>query len=84
MITAWEVKRFSPAGRDYPEVNICEAIPHIEEAFGYACLGEELYEYLLSKIAAAGVNGQFRTPRHIIDLMVQMTAPGPADAEVRP
>ncbi|QHN22315.1 type I restriction-modification system subunit M [Gordonia amarae] len=39
----------------------------------------DLYEYLLSKIAAAGVNGQFRTPRHIIDLMVQMTAPGPAD-----
>jgi type I restriction enzyme M protein len=39
----------------------------------------DLYEYLLSKIAAAGVNGQFRTHRHIIDLMVQMTAPGPAD-----
>lgn len=39
----------------------------------------DLYEYLLSKIAAAGVNGQFRTPRHIIDLMVKMTAPGPAD-----
>ncbi|WP_237111547.1 class I SAM-dependent DNA methyltransferase [Nocardioides sp. WS12] len=39
----------------------------------------DLYEYLLSKIAAAGVNGQFRTPRHIIDLMVQMTAPTPGD-----
>lgn len=39
----------------------------------------DLYEYLLSKIASAGVNGQFRTPRHIIDLMVQMTAPQPAD-----
>lgn len=39
----------------------------------------DLYEYLLSKIAAAGVNGQFRTPRHIIDLMVQMTAPQPGD-----
>lgn len=39
----------------------------------------DLYEYLLSKIAAAGVNGQFRTPRHIIDLMVQMTAPTPKD-----
>lgn len=36
----------------------------------------DLYEYLLSKIAAAGVNGQFRTPRHIIDLMVAMMAPG--------
>ncbi|MFF2388004.1 N-6 DNA methylase [Agromyces sp. NPDC058104] len=39
----------------------------------------DLYEYLLSKIASAGVNGQFRTPRHIIDLMVQMTAPAPTD-----
>ncbi|CAM4013146.1 type I restriction-modification system subunit M [Janibacter anophelis] len=39
----------------------------------------DLYEYLLSKIASAGTNGQFRTPRHIIDLMVAMTAPGPED-----
>ncbi|MGL5866779.1 MAG: type I restriction-modification system subunit M [Dermatophilaceae bacterium] len=39
----------------------------------------DLYEYLLSKIASAGVNGQFRTPRHIIDLMVAMTAPQPTD-----
>ncbi|MBS1696474.1 MAG: SAM-dependent DNA methyltransferase [Actinobacteria bacterium] len=39
----------------------------------------DLYEYLLSKIASAGVNGQFRTPRHIIKLMVDMTAPTPAD-----
>ena len=39
----------------------------------------DLYEYLLSKIASAGVNGQFRTPRHIIELMVAMTAPKPSD-----
>lgn len=39
----------------------------------------DLYEYLLSKIASAGVNGQFRTPRHIIELMVKMTAPKPTD-----
>jgi type I restriction enzyme M protein len=39
----------------------------------------DLYEYLLSKIASAGVNGQFRTPRHIIELMVAMTAPTPDD-----
>ncbi|MGV0814913.1 class I SAM-dependent DNA methyltransferase [Mycolicibacterium boenickei] len=39
----------------------------------------DLYEYLLSKIASAGVNGQFRTPRHIIELMVKMTAPRPTD-----
>lgn len=39
----------------------------------------DLYEYMLSKIATAGHNGQFRTPRHIIDLMVAMMAPGPND-----
>jgi type I restriction enzyme M protein len=39
----------------------------------------DLYEYMLSKIATAGTNGQFRTPRHIIQLMVQMMAPGPDD-----
>ena len=39
----------------------------------------DLYEYMLSKIASAGANGQFRTPRHIIGLMVEMTAPGPQD-----
>ena len=44
----------------------------------------DLYEYLLSKIASAGVNGQFRTPRHIIDLMVRMTAPTPDDVIVDP
>ena len=35
----------------------------------------DLYEYMLSKIASAGQNGQFRTPRHIIRLMVELTAP---------
>ena len=39
----------------------------------------DLYEYLLSKIASAGVNGQFRTPRHIIRLMVEMMDPKPGD-----
>ncbi len=40
----------------------------------------DLYEYMLGKIASAGQNGQFRTPRHIIQLMVEMTAPQPKDA----
>jgi type I restriction-modification system DNA methylase subunit len=34
-----------------------------------------VYEYLLSKIATAGVNGQFRTPRHIIRMMVDLMEP---------
>ena len=32
----------------------------------------DLYEYMLSKLATAGINGQFRTPRHIIRAMVEM------------
>ena len=39
----------------------------------------DIYEYMLGKIASAGQNGQFRTPRHIIRLMVEMTAPVPKD-----
>ena len=35
----------------------------------------DVYEYLLAKIATAGVNGQFRTPRHIIRMMVDMMEP---------
>ncbi|MFD4171472.1 N-6 DNA methylase [Streptomyces albidoflavus] len=39
----------------------------------------DIYEYLLAKIASAGQNGQFCTPRHIIDLMVEMAQPRPGD-----
>ncbi len=39
----------------------------------------DLYEYMLGKIASAGQNGQFRTPRHIIRLMVELTAAQPTD-----
>lgn len=37
----------------------------------------DLYEYLLSKLTTAGINGQFRTPRHIIRLMVELLDPKP-------
>lgn len=39
----------------------------------------DVYEYMLGKIASAGKNGQFRTPRHIINLMVNLMAPTPMD-----
>ena len=39
----------------------------------------DLYEYMLGRIATAGQNGQFRTPRHIIRLMVEMVQPKPTD-----
>lgn len=39
----------------------------------------DVYEYLLSKISQSGRNGQFRTPRHIIKMMVELMAPKPDD-----
>ncbi|MCJ7871471.1 class I SAM-dependent DNA methyltransferase [Phaeobacter sp. J2-8] len=39
----------------------------------------DVFEYMLGKIASAGQNGQFRTPRHIIKLMVNLMAPTPKD-----
>lgn len=39
----------------------------------------DVYEYLLSKISQSGLNGQFRTPRHIIKMMVEMMQPNPDD-----
>lgn len=39
----------------------------------------DLYEYMLSKLTQAGTNGQFRTPRHIIKMMVELMAPGPRE-----
>ncbi|MGO5010649.1 type I restriction-modification system subunit M [Niallia sp. Sow4_A1] len=44
----------------------------------------DLYEYLLSKLATAGTNGQFRTPRHIIDMIVNLMKPTPEDIIVDP
>ena len=44
----------------------------------------DVYEYMLGKIATAGTNGQFRTPRHIIKLMVEMMAPKPTDTIADP
>jgi type I restriction enzyme M protein len=39
----------------------------------------DLYEYLLSKLTTAGINGQFRTPRHIIRAMIDMVDPSASD-----
>lgn len=44
----------------------------------------DLYEYLLSKVATAGTNGQFRTPRHIIQMMVALVKPQPEDFIIDP
>lgn len=39
----------------------------------------DIYEYLLSKLTTAGINGQFRTPRHIIDAMIELVDPQPSE-----
>ena len=44
----------------------------------------DIYEYLLSKLSTAGVNGQFRTPRHIIRMIVELMKPTPEDIIVDP
>jgi len=44
-----------------------------------ADISGDVYEYLLSKIASSGLNGQFRTPRHIIKMMVELMQPTATD-----
>ena len=44
----------------------------------------DVYEYLLKKIASSGLNSQFRTPRHIIKMMVEMLAPKPDEVICEP
>ena len=39
----------------------------------------DLYEYMLGKLTTAGINGQFRTPSHIIQMMVEITDPKPQE-----
>lgn len=52
-------------------INMIEALPLTQgDTKG------DLYEYLLSKLTTAGINGQFRTPRHIIDLMTDLVMEG--------
>ncbi|MBL0193994.1 MAG: SAM-dependent DNA methyltransferase [Myxococcales bacterium] len=56
-------------------VNMIDALPIVEgDAKG------DLYEYLLSKLTTAGINGQFRTPRHIIRFMVELLEPKPTES----
>jgi len=55
-------------------VNMIDALPITDgDAKG------DLYEYLLSKLTTAGINGQFRTPRHVIRFMVELLEPKPTE-----
>lgn len=53
-------------------VNMIDELP-----LGQGDTTGDLYEYLLSKLTTAGINGQFRTPRHIIALMIDLIDPQP-------
>lgn len=44
----------------------------------------DIYEYLLSKLQTSGTNGQFRTPRHIINMIVDLMKPTPEDTIIDP
>lgn len=55
-------------------VNQIDAIPTEDRD-----ISGDLYEYMLSKLNSAGTNGQFRTPRHIIQMIVELMSPGTED-----
>jgi type I restriction enzyme M protein len=60
-------------------IEACRAIDAMQISAQNQDVQGDLYEYLLSKLNTAGQNGQFRTPRHIIRMMVNMRDPRPGE-----
>jgi type I restriction enzyme M protein len=60
-------------------IEACRAIEGMEISAQNQDVQGDLYEYLLSRLNTAGTNGQFRTPRHIIRMMVKMLDPQPGE-----
>jgi len=60
-------------------IEVCNLIDQMKISEQNQDVQGDLYEYLLSKLSVAGRNGQFRTPRHIIRMMVSMINPKPSD-----
>jgi type I restriction enzyme M protein len=60
-------------------VEACRAIEGMEISAQNQDVQGDLYEYLLSKLNTAGTSGQFRTPRHVIRMMVKMLDPRPRE-----
>jgi len=58
-------------------IEVCNLIDQMKISEQNQDVQGDLYEYLLSKLSVAGRNGQFRTPRHIIRMMVSMVDPKP-------
>lgn len=70
---------------------LADAIDKIDELFARAGEGSaaqdimgDTFEYLLSEVATAGKNGQFRTPRHLIRFMVELLDPEPGQRMIDP
>ncbi len=70
---------------------LSDAIDKIDELFARAGEGSaaqdimgDTFEYLLSEMATAGKNGQFRTPRHLIRFMVELLDPEPGQRVIDP
>jgi len=70
---------------------LSDAIDHIDQLFARSGGGSDAqdimgdtFEYLLSEVATAGKNGQFRTPRHIIRFMVELVEPKPGQRILDP
>lgn len=51
LITAYEVLKYSTAGKDYPTGQFCEIIPQVEEEFARECLGQDLYDHMVDSMA---------------------------------
>src|SRR6266699_2170988 len=65
-------------------IEACKAIDEMQVSSQNQDVQGDLYEYLLSRLNTAGTNGQFRTPRHIIRMMVQMIDPKPGERVIDP
>ncbi len=65
-------------------IEACKAIDAMAISSQNQDVQGDLYEYLLAKLNTAGTNGQFRTPRHIIRMMVQMIDPQPRERVIDP
>jgi type I restriction enzyme M protein len=65
-------------------IEACKAIDEMHISQQNQDVQGDLYEYLLSRLNTAGTNGQFRTPRHIIRMMVQMLNPKPGERIIDP
>jgi type I restriction enzyme M protein len=60
-------------------IEACKAIDELQISARNQDVQGDLYEYLLSRLNTAGTNGQFRTPRHIIRMMVKILDPRPGE-----